>query len=169
LFLFLCGTWLIVWILIALSHSGNSYYCAVCGFSSRPKSQSGNPLIIVVVILGFLFVVGAVCSLSKRSSSSPSETSVYTPPPITAASTPVQKTSIPQKQPKTSAVGKAAVVISENANLRMSSETSGEIVGVLPYGSSVEVLKQKGAWFLVRAGTQEGWLHGNTIRLEDTY
>lgn len=35
--LFLCGTWLFVWLLIAMSHSANSYFCQVCGYSDTPK------------------------------------------------------------------------------------------------------------------------------------
>jgi hypothetical protein len=30
------------------------------------------------------------------------------------------------------------------------------------------VIKQKGAWFLVRAATHQGWLHGNTIKLAES-
>ncbi len=35
--LFLCGTWLFVWVLVAMSHSGNPYFCQVCGYSDTPK------------------------------------------------------------------------------------------------------------------------------------
>ena len=66
--------------------------------------------------------------------------------------------------------GKAtAKVISINANLRKTANSSGAVIQSLPEGISVAVIKQRGAWFYVRAdGGQTGWLHGNTIKLIDS-
>ena len=58
-------------------------------------------------------------------------------------------------------------MIAENANLRGTPTEAGKIVETLPRGASLEVLKQKGAWFLVQTNDFAGWLHGNTIRLVD--
>lgn len=73
----------------------------------------------------------------------------------------------PAQSPKPNvSSSKSAVVISENANLRTSPDSVSAIVEVLPSGAAVEVIKQKGAWFYVSSGLQEGWIHGNTIKLQ---
>ncbi len=61
-----------------------------------------------------------------------------------------------------------ATVISENANLRGTPTTKGKVVDVLPNDTLVEVIKQKGVWFLVQATDYVGWIHGNTIKLTDS-
>lgn len=59
-----------------------------------------------------------------------------------------------------------ATVISENANLRADPVATGEVISVVPQGSAVEIIRQKGPWFFVSVGAETGWLHGNTIELK---
>lgn len=65
-----------------------------------------------------------------------------------------------------SAKAQSASVISENANLRGTPKQSGKVVTSLPLGSTVEILKQSGSWFLVQSEDYAGWMHGNTIKLD---
>lgn len=60
-----------------------------------------------------------------------------------------------------------AIVISDDANLRKVGNIESEVIDTIPEGTSLEVLRQKGAWFLVRVDEKTGWLHGNTIRYAD--
>ena len=64
------------------------------------------------------------------------------------------------------AYSQTASVVSENANLRGTPTNDGKVVETLPKDSQIEVIKQKGAWFLVQSSDYVGWIHGNTIRLE---
>ncbi len=64
------------------------------------------------------------------------------------------------------AYSQTATVISENANLRGTPTTRGKIVATLSRDDKVEMIKQKGAWFLVQSSTDIGWVHGSTIRLD---
>lgn len=61
--------------------------------------------------------------------------------------------------------GKRALVISENANLRKSADSRGEVIQTIANGTNVEWVEQKGAWFSIRIDGKLGWMHGNTIRL----
>lgn len=63
--------------------------------------------------------------------------------------------------------GQTAVVISPNANLRGTPTERGKVVDTLSEQTSLEVIKRKGAWFLVQSEDYVGWIHGNTIRLDD--
>lgn len=63
------------------------------------------------------------------------------------------------------ASAQTATVIAENANLRGTASQSGKVVQMLPEGTTLEVIKQSGAWFLVQAPDFAGWIHGNAIRL----
>ena len=65
------------------------------------------------------------------------------------------------------AYSQTANVISENVNLRGTPTSKGKVIYTLPKGSEIEVIKQKGAWFLVQSTDYVGWVHGYTIRLED--
>lgn len=64
------------------------------------------------------------------------------------------------------AFGQSATVIAEQANLRGRPSNSGKIVDKVSQNETVEVMRQKGAWFLVQAKDFAGWLHGDTIRLD---
>lgn len=59
----------------------------------------------------------------------------------------------------------SASVLAENANLRGTPSNSGKVVQKLPQSTELEVIKQKGPWFLVQSVDYVGWVHGNTIRL----
>ncbi len=67
-----------------------------------------------------------------------------------------------QVKPKTN----SAVVISQHANLHESANQKSGVLDVVPQDASVEVIKQRGVWFLVKTETAQGWMHGNTLRLE---
>jgi hypothetical protein len=58
-----------------------------------------------------------------------------------------------------------AVVIAENANLRGIPNSSGKVVTTIPRNLDVEIITQKGPWFLVQTPELVGWLHGDTIKL----
>jgi hypothetical protein len=202
--LFLCGLWVPIWILIAISDGSKPYFCSRCGFSGsrynlanqfrqqqtrQIRQQPAKPsrieeqikalwlhfrafntqkqvLIGSAAAVSFLCVVVTLALLSApnrnatRFVSSPSAASTpYVTPK--AASTPAALPTVM----KTNSSPKSATVITENATLRKSAGQSGEIIELLPANATVEVVKQSGAWFLVKsAGGQQGWMHGNTIR-----
>lgn len=60
-----------------------------------------------------------------------------------------------------------ALVKSKEANLRGTPTLSGKIVKRLAKGTSLEIIKQKRAWFLVQSPEYAGWIHGDTIALSD--
>ena len=60
-----------------------------------------------------------------------------------------------------------ATVIVENANLRGTPRESGKVVETLPNGAKGTVLQQKGAWFLLQTDDYVGWIHGNTIKVDN--
>ena len=60
-----------------------------------------------------------------------------------------------------------AFVITEKANLRGTASNTGKVVQKLSQAAEVEVIKQKGAWFLVQSVDYVGWIHGNAIRLNE--
>lgn len=57
-----------------------------------------------------------------------------------------------------------ASVIAENANLRGTPNAGGKVVDTLSEGAILEVLQQKGVWFLVQSTDFVGWVHGDTIK-----
>jgi uncharacterized protein YgiM (DUF1202 family) len=59
-----------------------------------------------------------------------------------------------------------AIVISENTLLRGEPSETGEVVDTLVRDTKVQIMKQKGPWFLVQASPFVGWVHGNSIRLK---
>ena len=61
-----------------------------------------------------------------------------------------------------------AYVIAENANLRGTPSLEGKVVDVLSEGVLLEVIKQKGPWFLVQSTDYAGWIHGDTIKLTNS-
>lgn len=70
-------------------------------------------------------------------------------------------------KPKVEQRSNTAIVISRHANLRDSDNVSATVLQVIPQDSSVEVIKQQGAWFYVKTETIQGWLHGNTLKLQN--
>lgn len=61
----------------------------------------------------------------------------------------------------------AAIVISRHANLRTADNASATVIRTVPQDATVEVIKQQGAWFLVKTETEQGWMHGNTLKLQN--
>jgi len=70
----------------------------------------------------------------------------------------------PSPAPKKS---NTAIVISQHANLRDADNASATVLQVIPQDSSVEVVKQQGGWFYVKTETAQGWMHGNTLKLQN--
>ena len=60
----------------------------------------------------------------------------------------------------------SAIVISQHANLRSSDNASATVIRTVPQDTSIEVIKQQGAWFYVKTETETGWMHGNTLKLQ---
>lgn len=61
----------------------------------------------------------------------------------------------------------SVTVIVERANLRGTPSQNGAVVEEVAQDSVFELLKRRGAWFLVQTETYTGWLHGNTIRIDN--
>lgn len=132
------------------------------------KKQSSSLLGFIVVF----FIGIACCKCGTNNDQRTTETSprnllsadatTNTPAPTSAIAAAISgKTSANLKSLKT------AVVISESANLRKTANQSGLSIKEISEGTEVEIVEQTGSWFLVRVNDQEGWLHGNTIRLTD--
>ncbi len=62
----------------------------------------------------------------------------------------------------------SATVVSEKANLRGTPSEQGKVVDTISRNATLEILKQRGAWFLVQTSDYVGWLHGNTIKLNES-
>lgn len=123
--------------------------------------MKNNPILILAVLL--FLVIACNSSTSETSRTNPT----YTPQKLTdttASQTDLTSQPSPQLKP---ASAKPASVITDNAILRQTPASSGSVVQTLQRGASVEVIKQKGAWFFVSSGASKGWIHGNTIRLEN--
>lgn len=60
---------------------------------------------------------------------------------------------------------RTATVISERANLRETPAQASEVKQEVAVGTSIKVLDQKGAWYVVRIDDSVGWMHGNTFRI----
>ncbi|MBX7172773.1 MAG: SH3 domain-containing protein [Pyrinomonadaceae bacterium] len=130
------------------------------------SQDAANTIIGGLIVLGVFVAIGFCCF--ARSNKDSSYSSSY--PPSSSSSTsssPIpSNTPIPSSPPKSSV--RQAVIISQNANLRKSNSANGEIIQTIAEGTNVEVVKQQGAWFLVKNIDKSGWLHGNTIRLIDS-
>ncbi|MEZ5425864.1 MAG: SH3 domain-containing protein [Pyrinomonadaceae bacterium] len=58
----------------------------------------------------------------------------------------------------------ASVSVSQ-ANIREKPSMKGKVIDVLEESTSLDVIEQKGSWFLVKTSDLEGWMHENTIAL----
>jgi uncharacterized protein YgiM (DUF1202 family) len=137
-------------------------------FEFGEKMKIKNSLNFVLVILTVIFASSVACSTpSERESTRATPVSLTSAPPPSVSPS-------PQQQQRTVSIEsrnkKAATVIAENAELRKTANSKSEVVKSLQQGSSVEVIRQKGAWFYVSAagggGESKGWMYGNTIRLD---
>ena len=66
-----------------------------------------------------------------------------------------------------SANSQTASVIAENANLRGTPSEQGKVIDTISIGKTAFVLMQKGVWFLLQTDDYVGWVHGNTIKIDD--
>lgn len=66
-----------------------------------------------------------------------------------------------------SAQTKTVTIISEQANLRGTPSPRGEVVAQVIQNEVFELITSRGAWFLVQTDRFAGWVHGNTIKLND--
>ncbi len=114
-----------------------------------------NKLNLLLVLVVFVFL--ALGCTPK------SETGVRQFSSSNAALNSANQVSSPPKLPKSN----TAVVISLHANLREKDDSSSAVLEVVPQDASVEVIKQQGAWFLVKTETNQGWMHGNTLKLQN--
>lgn len=55
-----------------------------------------------------------------------------------------------------------SVAVREGA-LRREPMPFGQVLALLPYGERVELVAEQGAWFKVRTGEREGWMHGGGL------
>lgn len=62
-------------------------------------------------------------------------------------------------------VGQSAKVIAENVNVRGTPTITGRIIDTVPWDTSVEILRQKGGWFLVQTSEIVGWVYGDGLRI----
>lgn len=60
-----------------------------------------------------------------------------------------------------------AIVISRHANLRDADNSSATVLQTVPQDSVVEVIKQQGAWYYIKTEDNQGWMHGNTLKLQN--
>lgn len=133
--------------------------------------MKNTPNLTIVILI--LLVVGCSCPKPSQSSSQNSSVSQKTisstPLPQSTPSTPPfslkSNSASTTNTANTSNAAKTASLITENAELRQS--PNGTVIETLPVGASVEVIRQKGAWFYVNSGGTKGWLHGNAIRYDN--
>ena len=157
----------------------DAHFCKVCGtgFNVQPIRQNSisTPVIVIIVVVavcGFCGLFGLVNS-NKTEVVKPANSHVNTSPTANSSedSLPIRNlvksfNSANTEKPKNS---KSAVVISGNADLRQTANSNGEVIQSVPEDTQIEVIRQKGAWFFVRASGQTGWMHGNTIRFANAH
>lgn len=119
-----------------------------------------NNLNLILITL-LLLVTGCGCPDGENRTQSRTSISTATPTTSPTPQVPVSNTVVPLK----SSSLKSASVIAENADLHQS--PNGKVLQTLPLAASVEVLRQKDAWFYVSYGSTKGWLHGNAIRYDN--
>ena len=158
--------------------AGDAKFCPGCGTVLEGGNKRKNSLIVPLVIVaaviflcGLCGIAGMIGSREKRSSSDTNETNQTFTSSASPASAPVSLAqTAPTVSNKKTSTGKknnqTAIVIAENVNLRESADSSGRVLETVTKGATLEVVKQRGAWFLVHTGSQTGWVRGNTIRLE---
>lgn len=156
--------------------NNDSRFCASCGNSFTPPTVIPNKrnswttaavLLMVIFSCAICGIIGKLNSNSNNSYSAPTtatNNTGYTSQPQNSPIRETPKTLV--SQPSSSS--KSAMVITENANLRDTPNSAGTVIQTVAEGESVEVLKQKGAWFYVLSNGQKGWMHGNTIRYENS-
>lgn len=161
----------------------DSRFCYKCGGAYVPNPQQQQSvlgskdrkhlLIVLGSVFGLIFVaaiISAIVNPSPRNTTQSYSSSPVRPLSENSVSPSTSKVESPKTvEAKTanstkSSTTKKAVVITENANLRKIANSNGEVIQTISEGTNIEVVKQQGAWFLVKADNQTGWMHGNTIR-----
>jgi len=163
----------------------DSRFCGACGGVCPPNLQSSSPPVVkpnikpLLAVIGGIFGLLMLCGLTGLIGNHSKQKETISSTPLNSSASNSYGIPIvapaPQNTPKAAgktnsaikqAAGKTAFVISENANLRQSANQTSDVIEVVPTDSSVEVIKQRGVWFLVKTETAQGWMHGNTLRLE---
>lgn len=150
-------------------NESDARFCKTCGtgFNVQPIRQK-NSIAAPVTIIGIVLAICGFCGIFGLINSSNQETSQTTDAnirPLSMASVPSVNSNSNSDEP--AKIERSATVITENANLRRTPSSTGEVIQTLPQDASIEVVRQQGAWFYVKAREQGGWMHGNTIRLDD--
>lgn len=127
-------------------------------------NATGFGTIMMGVIAVGLIVLGGFCCCGRLSSNENYTPSFNSSPSSSTSSSSTPSGSSPDLSSPESSV-KKAVVITQNANLRKSNSANSKVIQTISEGTNVEIVKQDGAWFLVKNDGQSGWMHGNTIRL----
>ena len=165
----------------------NTTFCYKCSGNYVPNPQQQQPflgskdgknlIIVLGGVFGLIFVAAFISAIVKPLPRTTTTQSSYSSP-VRALSensvpTPISKVELPKTveaktaNPTKSSTAKKAVVITENANLRKVANSNGKVIQTISEGTTIEIVKQQGAWFLVKADNQTGWMHGNTIRFVD--
>ncbi|MFP5287689.1 MAG: SH3 domain-containing protein [Thermoanaerobaculia bacterium] len=63
---------------------------------------------------------------------------------------------------------KTGVVTANALNLREEPSTGSSLVRTLARGTRLKILETAGAWYKVQAGDQNGYVHGDFVRIVDT-
>jgi hypothetical protein len=156
-----------------------AHFCKICGtgFNVQPirKNSISTPVIVIIAVVA----VCGFCGLFGLINGSRTEIAKSTNSSITASpTTNSSEDSLPVRNivemPNSANTGevknsKSATVISENANLRETANATGEVIQIIPEDTKIEIIRQKGAWVFVSASGRTGWMHGNTIRLAESY
>ncbi len=162
------------------TNESETHFCKICGagFDVQPIRQNSisTPLIVIIAVVavrGFCGLFGLVTGDKTEVAKSTNSLTAVTSPAANSNANSLPLRNLVETSNSTNAAkqksSKSATVVSENANLRKTADSDGEVIQTVPEDAEIEVIRQKGAWFYVSAGGQTGWLHGNTIRLADGY
>jgi len=159
-------------------NQSNAHFCQKCGtgFNVQPirpvrQNSISTPVIIIIAVVAVCGFCGIFSLLSGNktevttTSTAPAKSFTSTVPTATASPEPTSSKILANTNETSEPTANGAVVISEYANLRQTPDANGEVIEMLAENTKTEVIRQKGAWFYVRAAGKTGWLHGNTIRL----
>lgn len=64
--------------------------------------------------------------------------------------------------------GQDATVNSDNATVRGTPTVVGRVIDTIPRNTKVEIIQQKGNWYLVQTDEVVGWVYGDALRLLGT-
>lgn len=135
------------------------------------RGHSSTSKIIAFSWLGLILLSSAIKPPKNdvASNSSNPKTTLESSVIDTSKTLEVKTTPEPKKISQNESLSvKNAVVITENANLRKAGNSSGEVIQTISEGTNIEIIRQQGAWFLVKNNGRSGWMHGNTIRFVDS-